>query len=68
MRKLHSLLGNLDPLTMSAAWNLSLKAVRPRLNGERDLTLSEISIVADLVGIDVLLDALSRPLEQLAKG
>lgn len=62
-----ALLATLDPLELGAAWNLSQKAVRPRLNGERDLTLSEVCAVADLVGIQALLDALGGPFEQLAE-
>ena len=65
---MNQLISNLDPLELGKSWNLSQKAVRSRLNGERDLTLSEICALADLVGIDGLLDALSRPFEQFAKG
>ena len=57
------LISNLDPLELGKAWSLSSKAVRSRLNGERDLTLSQICAVADLAGIQELLDALSRPLK-----
>lgn len=58
-----ALLVALDPMELGTAWNLSQKAVRSRLNGERDLTLSEVCAVADIIGIQALLDALGSPLE-----
>lgn len=54
------LMNLIDPNVLAAEWNLSRKAVRSRLNGERDLTLSEVGALADLVGIDLLLHSLGR--------
>lgn len=60
---LKKLISNLDPLDLQSIWGLSRNAVRSRLNGERDLTLSEICALADLVGIHKLLDALGGSFE-----
>lgn len=53
-----TLINSLSPQHLALAWNLSPKAVRSRLNGERDLTMSEVGAVADLVGMDLLLHSL----------
>lgn len=53
-----ALINSIDPSRLAHAWNLGDKAVRSRLNGERDLTLVEIGAVADLVGVELLLHAL----------
>ena len=47
---MNQLISNLDPLELGKIWNISQKAVRSRLNGERDLTIREISAVAQLLG------------------
>lgn len=36
---------------LSNAWGVGVKSVRSRLNGERDLTVREISAAAKLLGI-----------------
>ena len=46
-----ALLTTLDPLELGVAWNLSQKAVRPRINGERDLTYMELVQLSEMLGI-----------------
>ncbi len=41
----------LDHALLSEAWGVGIKAVRSRLNGERDLTVREISAVARALGV-----------------
>lgn len=53
-----TLINSIDQAHLAHAWNLGDKAVRSRLRGERDLTMSEIGAVADLVGMDLFLHAL----------
>lgn len=53
-----SLINTIDSHQLASAWDLSANAVRSRLRGERDLTMSEIGAVADLVGMDLFLHAL----------
>lgn len=45
-----TLINSLDPQRLASAWNLSPKAVRSRLNGERDLTIRELAEVSKLLG------------------
>ena len=49
--------------SLSKAWGVSRKAVRSRLAGSRDLTVREVGAIADLVGVDLLLDALNSSSE-----
>lgn len=41
----------IDHVTLSDAWGIGVKAVRSRLNGERDLTVREISAAARVLGL-----------------
>lgn len=41
----------IDHVTLSDAWGIGVKAVGSRLNGERDLTVREISAVARELGV-----------------
>lgn len=41
----------IDRTELSAMWGIGIKAVRSRLNGERDLTVREMSAVARELGI-----------------
>lgn len=59
-----ALINSINPQHLESAWNLSTKAVRSRLNGERDLTMSEVGAVADLVGIELLLHSLGGSLHE----
>lgn len=45
------LISNLDPLELGKAWSLSSKAVRSRLNGERDLTYRELVLLSESLGV-----------------
>lgn len=53
-----ALINTIDRTQLAHTWNIGDKAVRSRLNGERDLTMGEIGAVADLVGVDLFLHAL----------
>lgn len=45
-----ALINTIDRTQLAHAWSLGGKAVRSRLNGERDLTIREICEVSKLLG------------------
>lgn len=48
---MYSTIRTIDIAELSKAWDVSVKAVKSRLDGGRDLTVREISAVARLLGV-----------------
>lgn len=48
---MYSTIRTIDIAELSKAWDVSIKAVKSRLDGGRDLTVREISAVARLLGV-----------------
>lgn len=52
---------------LATAWGCTDKEVGPRLEGREPMTVRDLGVLADIHGVDALLDALDSSVHEIAR-